>query len=168
MGLDEQPQMPDLRPTGRIAAVRRSGRVRKSRSLRPLDVQIYQACEALTEPLIYLMVLFSPWAFGTSQPWAIWGMTIAGYLLGGMLVVKLAIRRLKGYCPPRWDVELAEESRKQKAEMRRKQGGSEIRNPKSEIRRKSDIRNHKSVGRGPRSQVGGSLLLRGLPPSWAG
>ena len=140
MGLDEQPQMSDLRATGRIAAVRRSGRVRKSRSLRPLDVQIYQASEALTEPLIYLMVLFGPWAFGTTQPWSIWGMTIAGYLLGGMLVVKLAIRWFKGYRPPRWDGELGEESRKQKAESRNEEEGEGIGNPKSEIRNAKEVR----------------------------
>ncbi len=55
----------------------------KSRPLLARDVQIYMVCEHLTEPLIYLMVLFSPWAFGTSQPWSIWVMNSAGYLLGG-------------------------------------------------------------------------------------
>ncbi|MCX6915422.1 MAG: O-antigen ligase family protein [Verrucomicrobia bacterium] len=159
MGLDEQPQMPGLRATGRIAAVKRSGRVRKRRSLRPLDVQIYQACEALTEPLIYLMVLFSPWAFGTSQPWAIWGMTIAGYLLGGMLVVKLAIRWFKGYRPPRWDGELGEESRKQKAESRNEEEGEGIGNPKSEIRNAKEVRHQESQVRKPRSEVRGRRLL---------
>jgi hypothetical protein len=67
------------------------------------DVQLYRACEGLTEPLIYLMVVFSPWAFGTSQPWSISVMNGAGYLLGLLLAMKLAIRWLKGYRPPRWD-----------------------------------------------------------------
>jgi hypothetical protein len=48
------------------------------------------------------MVIFSPWALGTSQPWAIRLMNGAGYSAGALLAVKLAIRRLKGYQPPRW------------------------------------------------------------------
>src|SRR3954454_6097843 len=78
----------------------------QSRSARPLrggDVQLYRVCEDLTEPLIYLMVIFSPWAFGTTQPWAMWTMNISGFVLGGLLAAKLAIRWEKGYRPPRWD-----------------------------------------------------------------
>ena len=84
-------------------AINFPGRLRLSFPLCARDVQIYLACEHLTEGLIYLMVVFSPWAFGTSQPWAIRVMSGAGYCLGGMLAVKLAIRWLKGYRPPRWD-----------------------------------------------------------------
>ena len=49
------------------------------------------------------MVVFGPWVFGTTQPWAIWAMNIAGYVLGLLLLVKLFIRWLKGYQPGRWD-----------------------------------------------------------------
>src|ERR1035438_519259 len=103
MEFGEQSQRPDLR--SQFMAKPASGPVgaRRVLPLRALDVQIYLVCERLTEGLIYLMVLFSPWAFGTSQPWAIWVMNSAGYLLGGMLAVRLAIRRLKGYQPPRGD-----------------------------------------------------------------
>ncbi len=48
------------------------------------------------------MVLFSPWAFGTTEPWSIWTMNCAGYCLGALLLLKLAIRSLHGYRPPRW------------------------------------------------------------------
>ncbi len=65
-------------------------------------MQLYRLCDDLTEPVIYLMALFSPWAFGTTQPWSIWTMNCAGYILGVLLTVKLAIRRLKGYHPTRW------------------------------------------------------------------
>ena len=65
-------------------------------------MQLYRVCDDLTEPVIYLMALFSPWAFGTTQPWSIWTMNCAGYILGVLLAVKLAIRWLKGYHPPRW------------------------------------------------------------------
>jgi hypothetical protein len=74
-----------------------------TRLLRAGDVQLYRVCEDLSEPLIYLMVLFSPWAFGTTQPWAIWIMNIAGYFLGVLLLGKLAVRHWKGYRPPRWE-----------------------------------------------------------------
>ena len=71
--------------------------------LRAADVQLYRVCEDLTGCLVYLMVVFSPWAFGTTQPWSIWTMNVAGYALGVLLAVKLVIRWLKGYRPPRWD-----------------------------------------------------------------
>jgi hypothetical protein len=98
-----QSQMPDPRVNANVKAAIRPGRARKRRPLRARDVQAYLVCEVLTERLIYLMVIFSPWAFGTSQPWSIWVMNSAGYALGGMLAVKLAIRRLKDYRPPRWE-----------------------------------------------------------------
>src|SRR5512140_3140787 len=72
-------------------------------TLRANDVQIYHTCEALTEVVIYLMVIFSPWAFGTTQRWSIWTMNIAGYGLGLLLVLRLALRWLRGYYPARWD-----------------------------------------------------------------
>jgi O-Antigen ligase len=75
----------------------------KAHPLRARDVQLYRACEDLTELLVCLMVVFSPWAFGTTQPWSIWLMNAAGYLLGLLFAAKLAIRCLKGYHPPRWD-----------------------------------------------------------------
>jgi hypothetical protein len=65
-------------------------------------VQLYRLCEDLSEALIYLMVVFSPWAFGTTQPWAVWTMNIGGYALGLLLAAKLTIRWLKGYRPGRW------------------------------------------------------------------
>ena len=71
--------------------------------MRAGDILIYRVGDALTEGLLYAMILFSPWAFGTSQPWSIWIMNIAGYGLGGLLAIKLAIRWVKGYRPPRWD-----------------------------------------------------------------
>ena len=48
------------------------------------------------------MVIFSPWAFGTTQPATIRIMNFAGYALGGLLALKWYIRRFKGYRPPRW------------------------------------------------------------------
>jgi len=41
---------------------------------------------ATTEGLLFAMMVFAPWAFGTTQPWSIWCMNSAAYVLGGMLV----------------------------------------------------------------------------------
>jgi hypothetical protein len=92
-------------------------RAANRRPLRARDVQLYRVCEDLTEPLIYLMVVFGPWAFGTTQSWSIWLMNGTGYLLGLLLAGKLAIRRLKGHHPPRWDEGPRTEDRGQRAEV---------------------------------------------------
>ncbi len=42
------------------------------------------------------MLVFTPWAFGTTQPWSIRWMNWAGYALGTAMVVKLVARRLSG------------------------------------------------------------------------
>jgi hypothetical protein len=76
----------------------------KTFQLRAGDVQRYRVCEDLSEGLIYAMVIFSPWAFGTTQKWSIWTMNAAGYALGVLLLVKLSVRWLKGYQPPRWEM----------------------------------------------------------------
>ena len=124
MELREQTQMPNQAAREVVHGARRRLR------LRARDVQIYQACEALTEVGIYLMVLFSPWAFGTSQAWSVWVMNIAGYGLGMLLAGKLAIRWLKGYRPPRW-----EECRRQNAECRTQTSESRVQSPTSKVRR---------------------------------
>jgi len=79
----------------------------RGRLLRARHVHLYTACESATATLVYLIVVFSPWAFGTTQPWSIWTMNAAGYLLGILLVLKLIIRHAKGFRPPRWDHESA-------------------------------------------------------------
>src|SRR5262245_29487684 len=49
-------------------------------------------CDGLTEATLYFMVVFSPWAFGTTQDWAVGVMNSAGYLLGAVLVAKWVFR----------------------------------------------------------------------------
>jgi len=65
--------------------------------LRSRDVHTFHLCDTLTGFLIYFMLLFSPWAFGTTEPWSIWTMNACGYLLGFLLIVKLFIRSFRGY-----------------------------------------------------------------------
>jgi O-antigen ligase len=52
--------------------------------------------------LLICAVVFSPWAFGTTQDWAIRVMNTAGYMLGVLLLAKWLIRRRTGYSPARW------------------------------------------------------------------
>jgi O-antigen ligase len=71
--------------------------------LRALDVQLYRLSDDLSGALILPMVVFSPWAFGTTEPWSIWCMNWGGFALGILLLLKLFIRLGKQYPAPRWD-----------------------------------------------------------------
>lgn len=51
--------------------------------------------DRLTGWTIYGMIVFSPWAFGTTQPWAIEAMNWDGYLLGALLLFKWIARGIK-------------------------------------------------------------------------
>ncbi len=103
MEVGGQSQMPAPRADPLAGAKRADQILASARRLGAGDVLLYRACEVLTEPLIYLIIVFSPWAFGTTQPWSIWLMDSAGYFLGLLLAFKLVIRRLRGYHPPRWN-----------------------------------------------------------------
>src|ERR1035441_10297217 len=103
MEVGEQPGIPARDVDSVAAAPGMKWSIGKTCPLRARNVQLYRACEDLTEVLVYAMVVFGPWAFGTTQPWSIWTMNAAGYLLGVMLACKLSIRRLKGYHPSRWE-----------------------------------------------------------------
>ena len=70
---------------------------------RAADVLWYRQCDDLSGTLILPMLVFSPWAFGTTQPWSIWTMNIVGYLLGLLLLLKVFIRRVRHYPAPRWE-----------------------------------------------------------------
>ena len=65
-------------------------------------VEWHERIDRLSEWLILFTVIFAPWAFGCTQPWAIWTMNTAGYALGGLLLGKRLIRILTGYRPMRW------------------------------------------------------------------
>jgi hypothetical protein len=75
-----------------------------TRPVRARDIHTHYVCEVLTELLIYFMVVFSPWAFGTTQAWSIWIMNVCGYSLGLLLLVKLTIRK-RGYRCAQWGEE---------------------------------------------------------------
>jgi O-antigen ligase len=55
----------------------------------------------MTECLIYSAILFGPWAFGTTHPWAILVMNGVGFALGLLWLGKVFIRS-NGHQPLRW------------------------------------------------------------------
>jgi hypothetical protein len=63
----------------------------------------YRICDGLTEPLVYFLIFFGPWAFGTTQVWAVWISNLIGYALGALLFIKWGIRWCTGCSPDRWD-----------------------------------------------------------------
>ena len=63
---------------------------------------MHRLCDQATEFLVYAMVVFSPWAFGTTQAWAIWVMNTGGYILGALFLVKGLSRRITGWRLERW------------------------------------------------------------------
>ena len=74
-----------------------------SRKERPVRTpKAYKICDWISEGLIYFMVVFSPWAFGATQDWAVWTLNIAAYLLGAVLLAKWILRVSTGYRPARW------------------------------------------------------------------
>ena len=63
------------------------------------EPKLHKLADKLTEILIYFMVIFSPWAFGTTEPWSIWTMNISAYALGILLVTKWIARLASKYNP---------------------------------------------------------------------
>ena len=57
--------------------------------------------DGLTQALLLALVIFTPWAFGTTQPWSIHLMNVGGYALGAILAGKLALRWMakNGFSP---------------------------------------------------------------------
>src|SRR6266513_1348452 len=100
MGIADSRERTDSTNAGKPGRSHAAAFGQRSPTLRA--VLTFQPCHRFSEWLIHFMVVFSPWAFGTTQPWSIWTMNLSGYLLGVMLIAKLLIRTLCGYKPPRW------------------------------------------------------------------
>jgi len=111
---------------------------------RPHTPKAYKVCDGLTEALIYFLVVFTPWAFGTTQQWSIWTANAAGYLLGCSLVTKWLIRWRTGYAPSRWGESVREDQTKDQGR------GSVDRSQKAGVRRQK-AEDRGKVGGGPKS-----------------
>lgn len=64
--------------------------------------RLHEWCDGLSEGLIYLAIVFGPWAFGTTQAWSIWTLNGISYCLGVLLLAKHLMRWWTGYRPQRW------------------------------------------------------------------
>lgn len=62
----------------------------------------YKICDRVTEVVIYLSVVFGPWAFGTTKSPETWILNSMGYVLGLLLMAKWVIRWRLDYKPARW------------------------------------------------------------------
>lgn len=65
-------------------------------------VRWHRWLDGATEVLLLAMLVFGPWAFGTTQDWAVWVMNYGGYGLGVLLAAKWLIRWQSGYRPAQW------------------------------------------------------------------
>src|SRR5258708_6504544 len=131
---------------------------------RPLlarDVQTYRLCEDLTELLIYFMLIFSPWAFGTTEPWSVWTMNICGYSLGILMLIKLTIRWLKGYRPGKWGEELGK-AESGKARKREILPGTKLDPTITRDAPETNDHGPRTTGHGPRKGSTSALLTRAL------
>ncbi len=63
--------------------------------------RVHRSFDWITEGLLCFGLLFSPWAFGTTEPWSIRVMNTVAFALGGLWLLKLCIR-LIGYHPLQW------------------------------------------------------------------
>jgi hypothetical protein len=130
----------------------------------------YKLCDGVTEALIYFMVIFTPWAFGTTQQGSIWTMNVSAYLLGGLLFAKWLIRWKTGYRPARWgsddeapdDRRQGEDGRPRKMEdrgLRMEEEGAEAGSREgAEVMGKEEGR--KAEGRGQKAGSKGLMIDR--------
>jgi len=94
----------------------------------------YRFCDGLTEAVLYFMVILAPWAYGTTEPWWIWRMNVAGYLLGALLLTKWLIRSRTGFRPDGLDDK--DKGRRLSAAADGSQGGTAEPSPKERSRTK--------------------------------
>ena len=73
------------------------------RSQRNRSNSAYWRIDTASEYLIYAILIFTPWAFGTTEGWAIRTINTLNYVLGGLLVAKWIVRLATGFHPARWD-----------------------------------------------------------------
>lgn len=64
--------------------------------------RIFDQLDWASEALIYASILFGPWAFGTTDPWAINVMNWICYGIGLLLLGKWIVRLVCRYTPHRW------------------------------------------------------------------
>ncbi|MBX3743755.1 MAG: O-antigen ligase family protein [Verrucomicrobiae bacterium] len=99
--MEPAPSLPDVGLP--VASRRRSARRRRPSTRAPRALTL---ADQLTEGLILFLVVFTPWAFGTTQTWSIWTANAACHALGLILFAKLLLRHQSAYRPARWGDDL--------------------------------------------------------------
>jgi len=95
-----------------------AGRSRHRSASRVRTPKALRICDGVTEGVLYAMIVFAPWAFGTTERWSIWTMNVGGYILGVLLAAKWLIRWRTGNRPMRWGEAGGEETPGEKGEAR--------------------------------------------------
>ena len=95
----------DLKSRDSVGEGAPTGRSRSRGFGRRYGRKLHGACDFLTGFLLCGMVVFSPWAFGTTQEWSIGTMNVGGYVLGGLLCTKWLLRWIWGFRPAVWGQE---------------------------------------------------------------
>lgn len=95
------PSLPSSTAGSESRGPRRGHRRRRRRTDRTPPAHAY--CDAASGAILLFLVVFTPWAFGTTQPWSIWTANFLGYALGGLLLAKHVIRRREEFQPPQWN-----------------------------------------------------------------
>ncbi len=98
----DTPQGPAPNPRALAEASRPRRRRRRRKGDADQGPRSHAICDLISGGLILFLIVFTPWAFGTTQEWSIWTANIACYLLGLLLAAKWFIRRSEGFQPPRW------------------------------------------------------------------
>lgn len=81
----------------------RPERERRHRRERDRSPAFYWHLDTTSEYFIYAILIFTPWAFATTEHWAINSVNTWNYILGLLLVAKYVVRLVTGFKPPRWD-----------------------------------------------------------------
>jgi O-antigen ligase len=84
-------------------AARRSSHRGDKESDKSRSSAVYWRLDRATEYLIYAILVFTPWAFGTTETWAIQSVNVYNYILGGLLAAKWIVRIVTRFRPERWD-----------------------------------------------------------------
>jgi hypothetical protein len=70
---------------------------------------VHRLGDLATEALLYVTLVFGPWAFGTTQAWSLWTMNITGYVLGLLWLTKWISRWTTGFRPEFWGGQKSED-----------------------------------------------------------
>jgi O-antigen ligase len=76
---------------------------KKSRAFKNREPRLHASLDRTSGGLLFFVVVFTPWAFGTTQDWSIWCMNGLGAVAGLLLAAKRLVRWSSGWQPARWD-----------------------------------------------------------------